>query len=95
LPQGRPNVRRWLAASSGAVWNGSRIGVRDNETAQWPPWRLAMTTALPPTSDGVHEPSGSEPLTFHPSPEATIGVELELQIIDRESCDLAPGAVHV
>lgn len=33
-------------------------------------------------------------LTFHPS-EATVGVELELQILDRESLDLAPGAVRL
>lgn len=32
-------------------------------------------------------------LTFRPSPEATLGVELELQILDRDSGDLAPGAV--
>lgn len=34
-------------------------------------------------------------LTFHSSPEATLGVELEFQIIDRESRDLAPGAVRI
>jgi len=32
-------------------------------------------------------------LTFRPSTETTLGVELELQILDRESGDLAPGAV--
>src|SRR5579864_1546717 len=34
-------------------------------------------------------------LTFCSSPEATLGVELELQILDRESGDLAPGAVSL
>lgn len=34
-------------------------------------------------------------LTFRSSPAATIGVELEFQIIDRESRDLAPGAVRI
>lgn len=34
-------------------------------------------------------------LTFRSSPEATLGVELEFQIIDRESRDLAPGAVRI
>ena len=34
-------------------------------------------------------------LTFRSSPQATIGVELEFQIIDRESRDLAPGAVRI
>lgn len=34
-------------------------------------------------------------LTFQPSLEPTLGVELELQILDRESGDLAPGAVRI
>jgi carboxylate-amine ligase len=34
-------------------------------------------------------------LTFHPSSDATVGVELELQILDRETGDLAPGAVRI
>jgi carboxylate-amine ligase len=36
-----------------------------------------------------------EDLTFRPSPEPTLGVELELQILDRETGDLAPGAVRI
>jgi carboxylate-amine ligase len=36
-----------------------------------------------------------EDLTFHPSSDATLGVELELQILDRETGDLAPGALRV
>lgn len=34
-----------------------------------------------------------EDMAFTPSQDATIGVELELQILDRETGDLAPGAV--
>jgi carboxylate-amine ligase len=33
-----------------------------------------------------------EDLTFQSSPEATVGIELELQILDRDTGDLAPGA---
>ncbi len=47
------------------------------------PRRPAATTASTPRED----------LTFHPSPEVSLGVELELQILDRESGDLSPGAV--
>ncbi len=34
-------------------------------------------------------------LTFHSSPEATLGVELELMVLDRETGDLASGAVQI
>jgi len=37
----------------------------------------------------------SEELIFRPSPATTLGVELELQILDRETGDLAPGAVNI
>jgi carboxylate-amine ligase len=36
-----------------------------------------------------------EELVFHSSPATTLGVELELQILDRETGDLAPGAVRI
>src|SRR5919202_3653788 len=36
-----------------------------------------------------------EELSFRPSPEPTLGVEVELQVLDRESGDLAPGAVRI
>src|SRR5438067_2876259 len=36
-----------------------------------------------------------EDLTFRPSAGPSLGVELELQILDRESGDLAPGAVRL
>jgi len=35
------------------------------------------------------------PLTFHPSPRMTLGVELELQILDARSRDLSPGAWRI
>jgi carboxylate-amine ligase len=37
----------------------------------------------------------NEELIFHPSPEPTFGVEIELQILDRDTGDLAPGAVSI
>jgi carboxylate-amine ligase len=37
----------------------------------------------------------AEDLTFRPSARSSLGVELELQILDRESGDLAPGAVRL
>src|SRR5438046_7939039 len=36
-----------------------------------------------------------EDLTFRPSAGTSLGVELELQILDRETGDLAPGAVRL
>ncbi|HZZ77284.1 MAG TPA: YbdK family carboxylate-amine ligase [Gemmataceae bacterium] len=40
-------------------------------------------------------PSKSDEMAFHPSSEPLVGVEIELQILDRESRDLAPGAVRI
>ena len=40
-------------------------------------------------------PGKAEEMSFHPSPEPTIGVEIELQILDHDSGDLAPGAVRI
>jgi carboxylate-amine ligase len=37
----------------------------------------------------------SDELAFHPSPETNFGVEVELQILDRETGDLAPGAPRI
>jgi glutamate---cysteine ligase / carboxylate-amine ligase len=37
----------------------------------------------------------AEDLDFQSSPEASVGVELELQILDRDTGDLAPGAVRL
>ena len=49
------------------------------------------------TTDGPAGESleGSESLAFRPSPDNTIGVELELQIIDPQTGDLAAGAVRI
>src|ERR1043165_1788691 len=40
-------------------------------------------------------PSKNEEMVFHPSPAASIGVEIELQILDHDTGDLAPGAVRI
>src|SRR5687768_1397711 len=37
----------------------------------------------------------TEDLNFRPSPGPFLGVEIELQILDRESGDLAPGSVRI
>lgn len=37
----------------------------------------------------------SDEILFHPSPEPTFGVEVELQILDRDTGDLAPGAPRI
>jgi len=47
-----------------------------------------------PATD-AHAPGKSDEMTFHPSPEPLLGVEIELQILDRDSGDLAPGAVRI
>jgi carboxylate-amine ligase len=49
--------------------------------------------AMPEVKSAV--PSTTDDLTFHPSTDATVGVEIELQILDRDSGDLAPGAVRI
>ena len=51
-----------------------------------------------PKSRGALEVDPAHPaedLTFCPSRGASVGVELELQILDRETGDLAPGAVRL
>jgi carboxylate-amine ligase len=40
-------------------------------------------------------PKRNDELVFHPSAETNFGVEVELQILDRESGDLAPGAPRI
>jgi len=51
--------------------------------------------ATAPSAD-LPKPGGrNEELAFHPSLEPNFGVEVELQILDRESGDLAPGAVRI
>jgi carboxylate-amine ligase len=48
----------------------------------------------PKSANGTARPKDEE-LTFRPSTETTIGVELELQLIDRETRDLVPGAMRI
>jgi carboxylate-amine ligase len=48
-----------------------------------------------PAAEPAAAPTRSEEMHFHPSPEPLLGVEIELQILDRESGDLAPGAVRI
>jgi hypothetical protein len=54
-----------------------------------------MATATMQSTDIVKTaPSAQgDELAFRPSPETSLGVELELQILDKETGDLAPGAV--
>jgi carboxylate-amine ligase len=58
-----------------------------------------METPPKPVETPAHEktaPSSKhEEMAFHPSPDSAMGVEIELQILDRDSGDLAPGAVRV
>ena len=44
---------------------------------------------------GRHAAARLADLTFHPSPEVSPGRGVEFQILDRESADLAPGAVRI
>src|SRR4029450_9211295 len=50
----------------------------------------AVLEAPPPVRA---RPTSSDDLGFRPSLDPTLGVELELQILSRETGDLAPGAV--
>jgi len=40
-------------------------------------------------------PRKPEELIFHPTPKPMLGVEIELQILDRDNYDLSPGAVRI
>src|SRR5262245_51766213 len=57
-----------------------------------------MQISTKSADESVREASASpaaEDLHFHPSPEPLLGVEVEMQIIDRDSGDLSPGAVRI
>jgi carboxylate-amine ligase len=56
-----------------------------------------MPTATVPTDEAAKKtPAGqTDELVFRPSAATSLGVELELQILDRETGDLAPGAVRL
>jgi glutamate---cysteine ligase / carboxylate-amine ligase len=63
-----------------------RTNDRNSNSPRWQSTFIAA--AVDPTR---HQ----EDLSFRPSTDASLGVELELQILDRESGDLAPGAVRL
>lgn len=48
-----------------------------------------------PEKQKRHERRKANELLFNSSPETTLGVELELQVLDRDTGDLAPGAVRI
>ncbi|MCI0684227.1 MAG: YbdK family carboxylate-amine ligase [Gemmataceae bacterium] len=50
---------------------------------------------MPQQPAPTEAPAKAEDLTFHGSATPTLGVELELQILDRDTGDLAPGAVRI
>jgi glutamate---cysteine ligase / carboxylate-amine ligase len=54
---------------------------------------LDLTIATPETQKQPGR--NNDGLAFHPSAAPDFGVEVELQILDRESGDLAPGAVRI
>src|SRR5579884_983829 len=54
---------------------------------------MSAAVAAQTRAEPVHGPL--EDLEFHPSPENSVGIELELQILDRSSGDLSPGAVRL
>jgi carboxylate-amine ligase len=63
-----------------------------NRAARRPDPEAAMTatpTASPKTAPTL------EDLTFHPGEEVTVGVEIELQVLDRDTGELAPGSVRI
>lgn len=47
------------------------------------------------SSEQSAAPDKAEELHFHPTPEPLLGVEIELQILDRDTGDLSPGAVQI
>src|SRR5438874_9134812 len=63
---------------------GTSDSARKPQRSQKPSLGAAADRAFPP-----------EDLTFRPSAGTSLGVELELQILDRETGDLAPGAVRL
>jgi carboxylate-amine ligase len=56
-----------------------------------------MGLLLEPSAESSQKPKPRVPdeLVFRPSSRTTLGAELELQIIDLETTDLAPGAVRI
>ena len=54
-----------------------------------------MSHDLQNSEASVNAKDSAETLVFRPSESNTLGVELELQIIDPQTGDLAPGAVRI
>jgi glutamate---cysteine ligase / carboxylate-amine ligase len=54
---------------------------------------MSQTIETTPVAAAAASVMAGDEFSFRPSAEATLGVELELQILDRDSGDLAPGAV--
>lgn len=55
-----------------------------------------QTLEKPVETPETTAPAGKhDEMLFHPTPEPSIGVEIELQILDRDTGDLAPGAVRI
>jgi carboxylate-amine ligase len=54
-----------------------------------------VTAVVPPAARDEKPEPPLEDLAFRPSPTPSLGVELEFQILDRQSGDLAPGAVRI
>src|SRR5688572_5735096 len=54
-------------------------------------------TTPPPAPPAPSEPAAhaEDDLTFNPSPQTTIGVELEFPILDKEDGQLVPGAPRI
>lgn len=54
-----------------------------------------MNEVSPTTAPPALQPAKADELAFQGSTDATLGVEMELQILDRETGELAPGAVRI
>lgn len=55
-----------------------------------------MTQSLPPSEFPARaQRRQANELVFQSTPQTTVGVEMELQVLDRDTLDLAPGAVRI
>lgn len=55
----------------------------------------SLTKATETNTSSKGQVVKNEEMIFHPSAGPTLGVEIELQILDRETGDLAPGAIRI
>src|SRR5438067_2102704 len=73
-----------------------RIGpVSVLDTSPGPGSEALMSATLTRKARAKTSAPALEDLTFRPCTEPTVGVEIELQVLDRESGDLAPGSVRI